>query len=363
MPERIRRSPDYQPELRKNVVTREWVIIAKGRGKRPSDFALPVADDPLPEHDPSCPFCQGGEPSTPPEVYAVRDGGARDGPGWQVRVVPNKFAALRLDGPSAPYQSGIFPSRDGFGAHEVIVETPLHNIDLWEMEDAQVAAVLDTFRHRYLAYESAMTLPYVLVFRNHGPRAGTSLVHPHSQLIALPVMPLQVQMEMQGGSAYWEYLGRCVFCAIIEQESASGERTVLESEHFLVVTAFAGRYPFETWVLPKRHAIRFADISEEEVLDLASVLKTTLGKMAGALARPSYNFVIHSASVDTHTTGAFHWHLEIFPRLTTLGGFELGSSVYINVAEPEASAAYLREARVPEPATAAGSPSRVVETS
>lgn len=354
MPERIKRSPDYEPELRKNVVTREWVIIAKGRGRRPADYALQVEGNPLPEHDPSCPFCQGGEANTPPEVYALRDGSPRDTPGWRVRVVPNKFAALRLGGSNARHDDGIFACRDGFGAHEVIVETPSHHLDLWEMEDAQVAAVLDAFRQRYLAYETALALPYVLIFRNHGPRAGTSLIHPHSQLIALPVMPLQIQMEMRGCSDYWEYLGRCVYCALIAQESAGGERTVMESEHFLVVTAFAGRYPFETWVLPKRHAIRFADISEDEVADLASVLKTTLGKIAGGLGRPSHNFVIHSAPVDTHTTGGFHWHLEIFPRLTTPGGFELGTSVYINVADPEDAAAFLREAEVPAAVATAG---------
>lgn len=348
MPDHSRRSPDYQPELRKNIVTREWVIIAKGRGRRPSDLARPSAEVvALPEHDSTCPFCPGGESHTPPEVYALRDGSARNQPGWRVRVVPNKFAALNPSGSDRPYYEGIYLSRDGFGAHEVIIETPEHHLDLWEMPHTRVAEVLEAFRQRYIAYESTETLPYVLIFRNHGPEAGTTLVHPHSQLIASPVMPQQVQVEMQGAAAYWEYLGQCVFCAMIQQEQMSGERIVHDTEHFLVHTAYAGKYPFETWILPKRHVIRFADISEEEVTDLAHVLQTALGKIAGCLHRPSYNFVIHTAPAAEHNTRAYHWHLEIFPRFTTLGGFELGSAIYINIADPEDAAQCLREAQVP----------------
>jgi UDPglucose--hexose-1-phosphate uridylyltransferase len=353
MPNHLRRSPDYQPELRKNVITREWVIIAKGRGKRPSDFTKANAEAAaVPIHDPNCPFCPGGEATTPPEVYALRPGGGRNTGGWQVRVVPNKFAALHLVGSDQLDHDGIYVARDGVGAHEVVIETPEHNLDLWEMGESHVSDVLEAFRQRYIAYESTESLPYVLIFRNHGPQAGTSLVHPHSQLIAAPVIPQQLDIEMQGAAAYWEYLGRCVYCAIIEQEIASGERTVLETDHFLVVTAFAGRYPYELWVIPKRHTIRFADISEDEVTDLARVLTVTLGKLAGCLGRPSYNFAIHSAPAAEHNTRAYHWHLEIFPRFTTLGGFELGSAIYINVAEPEEAAGFLREAEVPAPVAA-----------
>lgn len=348
MPNHTRRSPDYQPELRKNIITREWVIIAKGRGKRPSDLARRDELSPeLPPHDPDCPFCPGGEDKTPPEVFALRDGSPKNTPGWKVRVVPNKFAALHQAGSDQPHYDGIYISRDGLGAHEVIIETPEHNLDLWEMEESRVAEVLEAYRQRYLNYESSGALPHVLIFRNHGPQAGTSLFHPHSQLIASPVMPQQVQVEMQGAAAYWEYLGQCVFCAILEQEITSRERVVLETDYFLVIAAFAGRYPFETWILPKRHSIRFADISEAEVSDLARVLRTTLGKLAVSLHRPSYNFAIHTAPVEEHNTRAYHWHLEIFPRFTTLGGFELGSAIYINIADPEDAAQYLREAELP----------------
>ena len=351
MTDHSRRDADFQPELRKNLVTREWVIIARGRGKRPADF-VPTGQvrEPLPEHDAECPFCVGNEAKTPPEVFALRDGGAPNSAGWLVRVVPNKFAALRSDGSDRVRHVGLHSARDGFGAHEVIIEAPVHNKDLWEMELGQIESVIEAYRQRYLAFESGEVLHHVLVFRNHGPQAGTSLAHAHSQLIAAPVMAHQLQVELQGAAAYWEYLGRCVFCALIEDETKSGERMVLETEHFLVVTAYAGRYPFETWILPKRHSIRFAAMSEAETGDLARVLQEVLGRLAGSLSRPSYNFAIHTAPAAEHNVRAYHWHMEVFPRVTTLGGFELGSDIYINVVAPEDAARFLREAQAPAPA-------------
>ncbi|UCC69005.1 MAG: galactose-1-phosphate uridylyltransferase [Armatimonadota bacterium] len=347
MPERARREADFQPELRKNLVTREWVIIAKGRGRRPADFVREGESEVMRVHDDKCPFCPGNEAKTPPEVFAIRDGGRPNSSGWTVRVVPNKFAALRASGSDQVRRVGLHSARDGFGAHEVIIESPDHNKDLWEMELTQIEAVVECYWQRYLAYEARETLQHVLLFRNQGRQAGTSLVHPHSQLIAGPVMPHQLQVELQGGAAYWEYLGRCVYCALIDDEKRSGERVVMETEHFLAVTAFAGKYPFETWILPKRHAIRFPAMNEAEAEDLARVLKDVLGRLAGCLGRPSYNFAIHSAPTAEHNVRAYHWHIEIFPRITTLGGFELGSDIYINVVAPEDAARYLRESDPP----------------
>lgn len=351
MTDSTRRDVDFQPELRKNMVTREWVIIAKGRGKRPSDFMrpMPVEENGLPKLDQNCPFCPGNEHQTPAEVFALRTHGGPNTSGWSVRVVPNKFAALRSDLSDRVWQVGLHMARNGYGAHEVILESPFHNVDLWEMETSQIERVIEAYRQRLLAFESGESLRHALIFRNHGLQAGTSLIHPHSQLIAAPVLSHQLQTELQGAAAYWEYLGRCVFCALIEDELKSGDRIVLETDHFVVVTAFAGRYPFETWILPKRHTIRFAAMSEEEASDLALVLKETLGRLAGTLGCPSYNYAIHTAPAAEHNVRAYHWHIEIFPRITTLGGFELGSDIYINVVAPEDAANYLREATIPTP--------------
>ena len=348
MADHARRDVGFQPELRKNPVTREWVIIAKGRGQRPADLVVGRSQrEPPAERDENCPFCAGNEAMTPPELFALRQGGPSNASGWLVRVVPNKFAALRAEGTDRVRQIGLHVARDGIGAHEVIIESPTHNRDLWEMPVEQIESVIEAYRQRFLAYESAEMLHYVLLFRNHGPQAGTSLVHPHSQLIAAPVVPHQLQVELQGAATYWEYLGQCVFCALIEEERGTGERIVVETGHFLAVTAFAGRYPFETWILPKRHGIRFAAMTEAEAEDLAHVLKETLGRLAGCLDRPSYNFAIHTAPAAEHNVRAYHWHIEIFPRITTLGGFELGSDIYINVVPPEDAARFLQEAKIP----------------
>lgn len=348
MPDSLRREADFQPELRKNIVTREWVIIARGRGKRPSDLAgEPAEPAGLPSHDEDCPFCPGNESKTPPEVFALRDGGGPNSGGWKVRVVPNKFAALRSDSSDRVRQEGLHLARDGHGSHEVIIESPRHDQDLWEMDAEQIESVIEAYRQRYLAFESGDALRYVLLFRNHGPKAGTSLLHPHSQLIAAPIMPQELHVELQGAADYWEYMSKCVFCALAEEEPRLSDRMVLETEHFVVFTAFAARYPFETWILPKRHAIRFAAMSEDEAADLARVLKDVLGRLAVTLNRPSYNFAIHTAPAAEHNVRAYHWHMEIFPRITTPGGFELGSDIYINVVAPEDAARYLREAAVP----------------
>ena len=347
-----RRDADYQPELRKNLVTREWVIIAKGRGLRPSDFARASPERaPMLPHDENCPFCPGNEGKTPPEVFAIRRAGSANSGDWLVRVVPNKFAALRPDLPDIQRQVGVHAWRDGHGAHEVVIESPLHDKDLWELGAPEIEAVLEAYRRRYLAFESGKSLHHVLIFRNRGAQAGTSLAHPHSQLIAAPVMSHQILIELQGAAAYWEYLGRCVFCALLDDEVKQGERLVLESEHFVAFTAYAGRYPFETWILPRRHSIRFAAMSEAEASDLARVLKETLQRLAETLDCPSYNFAIHTAPAAEHNLAAYHWHMEIFPRVTTPGGFELGSDIYINSVAPEEAAGFLREARAPVAAT------------
>ncbi|MFB3880344.1 MAG: galactose-1-phosphate uridylyltransferase [Armatimonadota bacterium] len=348
MPAHGRRDSDFQPELRKNVVTREWVIIAKGRGSRPSDFAHQSGEGPaLPARDESCPFCPGNEDMTPPEVFSIRRPGAAKTGQWQVRVVPNKYAALRPDAPDVQRQVGIHSWRDGHGAHEVVVESPRHNKDLWELSDPDVQSVIEAYRQRYLAFESVDSLQHVLVFRNRGAAAGTSLAHPHSQLIASPVVSRHMQTELEGAAAFWEYLGQCVFCALIKDEAKHGERVVAESEHFMVVAAYAGRYPFETWILPKQHSIRFAAITEDQVTDLGRVLKDALRRIAVTLNRPSYNFAIHTALPTEHNVRAYHWHIEVFPRLTTPGGFELGSDVYINTVAPEDAAQILRSADAP----------------
>lgn len=323
------------PELRKEIITREWVIVSHGRQRRPSDLAPQPGAAPAP-----CPFCPGheGESET---LYQMPDGPT----GWRVRVVRNKFPALIPGREIAHREIGIFDALSGNGSHEVVIESPEHAPDLWQMPQEQVEAVLEAYRQRYLALKRDPLLQYVLVFRNHGLGAGTSLSHPHSQIIATPMVPHYIEAEFDGIRRYMEYIERCPYCAMLEYELAAGERVVMQNEHIVAFTAFAGRFPYETWLVPRRHEGHFAQTSVDERRDLAAALREVLGRLAGALGSPSYNYALHTGAMGRDH--AFHWHLEIFPRTTTPGGFELGSDLYINSTPPEDAAAALRAATIP----------------
>ena len=330
----------FTPELRKDIITREWVIISRGRGRRPTDLAVGV-----PEGAPTtetCPFCPGNEGASE-TLLTLPDGPT----GWKVRVVRNKFPALIWKAEVTRKESGIYDSVSGNGSHEVVIESPDHNLDIWQMSQGQVEAVLDAYRQRFIILEQDPLVRYVLIFRNHGLGAGTSLAHPHSQIIATPVVPHYIEAEVDGIKRYWEYIERCPFCAIITQELATEERLISQNEGYVAVTAFAGRFPYESWIIPRRHQPHFRDTTDAERASLAAILRDTLGRIAGALNFPSYNYALHTGPAGAGVDSTFHWHLEIFPRVTTPGGFELGSDLYINTTTPEDAARALRESSIP----------------
>ncbi len=331
------------PELRRDPITGEWVIIASERAKRPSDFAShsPGRDD---HNEATCPFCPGNEAMTPPEIMAFRHPGSqRNGPGWWVRVVPNKFPALGIEGDLNKTGRGMYDWMNGVGAHEVIIETPEHDKQIGFLDNRQIEDVLWAYRARYLDLKKDPRLKYILIFRNYGRVAGASLSHPHSQLVATPVIPGVVSGELAGARRYSEYRDRCVFCDILRQETDEGKRIVSENEHFIVFEPYASRAPFETWVLPKRHASSFAAVSAEEQSCLAVTIGETLRRLHLCLDDPPYNYNIHTAPCDNDDDAGFHWHLAIVPRLTIAAGFEMGTGIYINVTPPEVAAQYLRE--------------------
>jgi len=337
------------PELRRDPITGDWVIIASERAKRPSDFAghSPGKSDDEKGGGKSCPFCPGNETMTPPEIMAFRHPGSqRNGPGWWVRVVPNKFPALGIEGDLNKTGFGMYDWMNGVGAHEVIIETPEHDRQLSFLENRQIEDVLWAYRARYLDLKKDPRLKYILVFRNYGKVAGASLSHPHSQLVATPIIPGVVANELQGARRYAEYRDRCVFCDIVRQEQDEEKRLVTENEHFVVFEPYASRTPFETWIVPKRHASSFAAISAEEQTSFAGILGETLRRLHICLDDPPYNYNIHTAPCDNDADAEFHWHLSISPRLTIAAGFEMGTGIYINVTPPEAAAEYLREVSV-----------------
>ncbi len=350
------------PELRRDPITGEWVIIASERAKRPIDFAShsPGRDN---QDIVNCPFCPGHEAMTPPEIMAFRHPGSqRNAPSWWVRVVPNKFPALGIEGELNKTGRGMYDWMNGVGAHEVVIETPEHAKHLAFLENRQIEDVLWAYRARYLDLKKDPRLKYILIFRNYGRVAGASLSHPHSQLVATPVIPGVVSGELQGARRYTEYRDRCVFCDILRQEMDEGKRVVSENEHFVVLEPYASRSPFETWVLPKRHCASFAAIAAEEQTSFAAILGETLRRLHFCLDDPPYNYNIHTAPCDRDEESEFHWHLAISPRLTIAAGFEMGTGIYINVTPPEVAAEFLR-ATDPNQAPVSAEPAVAAEAS
>ncbi len=332
------------PELRKDPVTGRWVIIATDRARRPSDFSRePV---PKPREGSPCPFCYGAEHKTPPEVLAYRQGGGPNQSGWTLRVVPNKFPALEIEGNLNREGEGMFDRMNGLGAHEVIVESPSHSASLIDLSEGQVEDVLWACRERIVDLKRDQRLRFIVVFKNHGSAAGASIEHSHCQLIALPVTPKRVREEIDGARGYFAFRERCVFCDIIHQESNAGVRMVTETEHFAALEPYAPRFPFETWILPKAHQSHFEDADASCFANLAWVLKSTLRKLDKVLEQPAYNFVIHSSPIQEAQTQHYHWHIEIIPRLTRIAGFEWATGFYINPTPPEEAAKFLREVGV-----------------
>jgi UDPglucose--hexose-1-phosphate uridylyltransferase len=331
------------PDLRKDPIVGRWVIVAKSRAKRPHDF------DSTPHRHAGrfCPFCEGHEDKTASEILAYRDPGSqRNGTGWRVRVVPNKFPALEIEGELNKRGDGIYDMMRGVGAHEVIIESPKHVMSSSELTEEQLREVLWVYRDRLVDLKRDPRLVYGMIFKNVGAAAGASLEHTHSQLIVTPIVPINVWEEMTGSLEFYNYRGRCVYCDMIQQELATEKRIVLDTPGFTAFCPFASRFPFETWVLPKSHSSHYENIQKHGVDDLAGVIRLVVAKIEAALDRPAYNYIIHTAPFDTQELGHYHWHIEIIPSLTKPAGFEWGTGFYINSVPPEEAAAFLREIEV-----------------
>jgi len=327
------------PELRKDPVIGRWVIIATERRKRPHDFQ--VTGEGCMTDTSSCPFCEGNEGKTPPEIIAYRNGTPPNSPGWSLRVVPNKFPALAIEGGLGRVGEGMFDKMNGVGAHEVIIETPRHVCNYDVLPEQEIEGIVSAYRDRVIDLKGDDRFQYILIFKNKGRDAGASLEHTHSQLIALPIVPKRVSEELSGAREYFGFKERCVFCDIIRQETQDGTRLVAESEHFILISPYAPKSPFETWILPREHQSSFETIKDEQIPDLARLLHLVMRKMVDVLGDPPFNYMIHSAPLHTDPEH-YHWHIEIMPKLTHHAGFEWGSGFYINPTPPEDAAEALR---------------------
>lgn len=332
------------PELRQDPATKQWVIIATERAKRPHDFSQTHPPIVLPEFKEDCPFCPGNENMTPPETMSFRDEGPPNSPGWRVRAFPNKFSALIPEGSlSRKEEEGIFRKMDGVGWHEVIVECPQHNLCIPLMSDEQVEEIVRAYHQRYSTLREDPRVKLILIFKNHGPKAGTSLEHPHSQLLAMPIVPLTIRYRFEKAASHFDDQGTCVYCDILREGLRVRKRLIMETDNFAIFHPFAPRAPFETWIIPKVHNASFWAISPEEIREFARVLKRYLVKLYKGLNNPDYNFIIHTAPIKDEQEEYFHWHLQIIPRLVTPAGFELGTGMFINTALPEETAAFMRD--------------------
>lgn len=324
------------PEIRIDPVTGRAIIIAAERAKRPRH-------DGTNEESP-CPFCAGNEQMTPPEVFAYRDPqSSPDAPGWTVRVVPNKYPALDNEGVGASSRRGVYESTAGLGVHEVIIESPEHVVNVGELSEEQLATVLRVYRERMLALSKDERWRSILVYKNQGAPAGATLEHVHSQLIALPEAPEQLRAEIGGARRYYEANGRCLFCEIARQDAEGGARLVAEHERWVTLCPYAARFPFEIWILPKRHAPYFERSSDQNLAELAHCLRDALARLNRVLDHPPFNYLIHSHPLDGAETRHYHWHIEILPKLVQVAGFEWGSGMFINPAAPEDAARLLRQ--------------------
>ena len=316
-------------ELRRDPVTRKLVIMAKARRRRLLQKQ-------------KCPFCEGHEEETPPEIYALRPKASRpNSPGWHVRVIPNKYPALSLEKNFAKISTGLFERLTGSGAHELIVEAPKHVTDFGALPIVQICRVIRVYKARLRALRGEFK--YLLLFKNAGAAAGASLTHVHSQLIALPLIPDVVAQELENAAAYYKSRNKCLYCELIRQELKRAERVIEVDKHFVVLAPFASRFPFECHILPRRHSHDFTKLSERQTLSLAQTLKRTLLRLKQALGNPAFNWVLHTAlpARANEIKRSFHWRWEILPRTTQPAGLEFGSGIYVNPVAPEEAAEIL----------------------
>lgn len=328
-------------EFRQDIISDRWVIIAPERAARPTDFPVERRT----AVGGFCPFCEGNENRTPPEIAAFRAADTLPNtPGWRVRVVPNRFPALAGHHCLREKTDPLFPSISGFGHHEVIIESPRHILSTGEMPSLAVTDVLRMYRLRLRALQKEPDLAYAMIFKNIGAAAGATLEHTHSQLIATPVVPGIVVAELRGADNFFQKNSQCVFCAILQREQADGDRIILENENFTAFAPYASRFPLETWILPKQHVGDFGAQNPDTLPDLGNILREILARLDIVLDRPAYNYIIHTVPFCRQAEPRYHWHIEIIPRITRVAGFEWGTGFHINPAPPEHAATMLRQA-------------------
>ncbi len=333
-------------EIRQDPTTREWVIVAPERAKRPQHMSKRKLAQDLPSWDESCPFCPGNESQTPDEVLRLPS--SPKASNWEVRVVPNRFAALNVTGDTTRKAEGnLFRKMGGVGVNEVIIETPSHNTPMALMKYEQVEKVLLAYRERYNLLKKNRQLKFIIIFKNHGWASGTSLIHPHSQLVATSIAGTYYRRKFEVAVDYYDNVGKCLYCDLVTEELNIGKRIVAETEGFIVLHPYASHVPYETWIIPKMHLASFGLFPSTSLAELSVVLKDTLLCLYQKLDNPAFNYMFDTSTTEDEEDPHYHWHIRIVPRLTTIAGFEMGSGIYITTAAPEDTAIIMKQVPLP----------------
>jgi len=329
-------------QLRRDPITGRWIIVNYEKATGPQDFSFAKVVKTTDIKD--CVFCPGNEHLTPPEIVAHRKKGPANSPDWTIRVVPNKYPALGAEGGLEKRGFGVFDRMNGIGVHEVIIDIPGHALDIADIPENQAEEVIWSYLGRSTDLQKDPKIKYILIFRNYGKSAGASLEHPHSQLIGLPIVPKRVNEELHSSHEYFSYKDRCVFCDIVDQELKDKERIVEENEYFIAFCPYVSRFPYEMWIMPKRHESHFTSLQKEEVRPLGVILRNAMRRLKKLLNDPPYNYIIHTSPINGNEKEYYHWHIEIMPKLVNVAGFEWGSGFYVNPVPPEEAAKNLLNA-------------------
>ncbi|MCK4322108.1 DUF4931 domain-containing protein [candidate division WOR-3 bacterium] len=325
-------------EIRKDPIHNRWVIIASNRKNRPHAF---YREEEEIGSKKECPFCEGKEKKTPPEIDSFRASGKPNEPGWKIRVVPNKFPALTSEGEPRKVYNGLYYKINGFGIHEVIIETPYHKKNLFNMDKKEISLIISMYKKRYLALKENKNLKYILIFKNHGKIAGGSLPHSHSQIIGLPLIPPEIEEEI----ILVEDSVKCHYCKLI-QRAYNEERVLKRNKDFIVLAPYASVAPYELVIYPLQHKPCFEEINDSEINSLSELLQDVFKKYNKVLENPPFNYFLHTAptALTPRVYKNYHWHIVIMPKLTMTAGFEKSSNIYINPVEPKEAVGKLREA-------------------
>jgi UDPglucose--hexose-1-phosphate uridylyltransferase len=333
------------PEFRRDPLHNTWVVFAPERQRRPQDFLPPVLQAAILD-----PFAEGNERLTPPEVFSIRKEKTKPNePGWRVRVVPNRYPAMRVEGQLEAKPVGLYDHVTGIGAHEVIIETPNAALALEDLSISAITEVFASYRERIIDLDKDQRFQHIYVFKNVGPSAGASLAHAHSQLVALPIVPPFVEGKLLRAREHFQAKQRSLFTDILHTERADGSRLVAENDSFVLFCPFASRFPFELAIFPKHHHPDYTSCTITDLEDLAEIFRFAIQRLNIVLEKPGYNFLLHMAPLkrplnDRFASARFDysWHLEIVPRFNSLAGFEIGLGSYINTVYPEEAARFLR---------------------